>query len=79
MARQLHTEASRLQLKADAERLEKALDELGEAQREIILLRHFEELSFPEIGEQLGKSPDACRMQLARAMTVLTLKLRGIS
>ncbi len=78
IARQVHTEASRLQLKVDTERLERALDQLGEAQREIILLRHFEELSFPEIGERLGKSPDACRMQLARAMTALTLKLREI-
>lgn len=75
----VHTEVSRLQLKADAERLEQAIEALGEAQREIILLRHFEELSFPEIGERLGKSPDACRMQLSRAMTALTLKLRGLT
>ncbi len=73
----VHSEASRLQLKADAERLEQAIEALGEAQREIILLRHFEELSFPEIGERLGKRPDACRMQLVRAMTALTLKLQG--
>ncbi len=79
VARQVRTEASRLQLKEDSERLENALDALGEAQREVILLRHFEELSFPEIGERLGKSPDACRMQLARAMTALTLKMRGKS
>ncbi len=79
LVRQVHTEASRLQLKADSKRLEQALDALGEAQREVILLRHFEELSFPEIGERLGKSPDACRMQLARAMTALTLKLREIA
>ncbi|MCP3964572.1 MAG: sigma-70 family RNA polymerase sigma factor [bacterium] len=78
VARQVRTEASRLQLQEDSERLEKALDALGEAQREVILLRHFEELSFPEIGELLGKSPDACRMQLARAMTALTLKLRAM-
>ncbi len=75
----IHTEASRLQLAADSRRLEQALDGLGEAQREVILLRHYEELSFPEIGERLGKSPDACRMQLARAMTALTMKLRAIS
>lgn len=77
VARQVvHTAASRLQLKADGERLERALDTLAEAQREIVLLRFYEELSFPEIGERLGKSPDACRMQLARAMAALTLKLR---
>ncbi len=80
IARQMvHTETSRLQLKADSQRLEQALDALGEGQREVVLLRHYEELSFPEIGERLDKSPDACRMQLARAMTALTMKLRAIS
>ncbi len=79
LVRQIRTEASRVQLREDAKRLERAVDSLGDAQREIILLRHFEELSFPEIGERLGKSPDACRMQLARAMTALTLKMRGVS
>ena len=39
------------------------------------MLRKLEELSFAEIGERLGRSPDACRMLLARAMTALTLKL----
>ncbi len=41
LVRQVHTEASRLQLQADAERLEQALDQLNKAQREIILLRHY--------------------------------------
>jgi DNA-directed RNA polymerase specialized sigma24 family protein len=44
----------------------------------VILLRKFEELSFAEIGERLGKSPDACRMLLARAMTALTLEMRKL-
>jgi RNA polymerase sigma-70 factor (ECF subfamily) len=59
----------------EAERLEQALESLDQPQREIILLRKFEELSFKEIGEHLGKSEDACRMMLARAMTKLTLKM----
>ncbi len=79
LAEQVHTEASRLQLQEDGQRLEKALEALSESHREVILLRHFEELSFREAGERLGKSPDACRMQLARAMTALTLKMRGLS
>ena len=58
-----------------AGRLEAALDSLSDAHRQIILLRKFEELSFAEIGRRLGKSEDACRMLLARAMTALTLKL----
>jgi RNA polymerase sigma-70 factor (ECF subfamily) len=57
--------------------LEAAIDALSEAHRQIILLRKFEDLSFLEIGQRLGKSEDACRMLLARAMTALTLKLSG--
>ena len=56
------------------ERLERALEELDDRYREIIVLRKFEELSFREIAERLGKSPDACRMLLARAMAALTLR-----
>ena len=59
------------------ERLECALEALDESHREIIVLRKFEELSYKEIGERLGKSPDACRMLLARALTALTLKTKG--
>jgi RNA polymerase sigma-70 factor (ECF subfamily) len=64
-------------LTEEAERLEAALDELTPAHREIVLLRKFQELSFAEIGRRLGKSEDACRMLLARAMTALTLTLAG--
>lgn len=66
---------SRLILDEQAQRLEAALDALPPAQREVILLRKFEDLSFAEIGARLGKSEDASRMLLARAMTALTLKL----
>ena len=62
-------------LDEEALQLERALEALSPAHREIILLRKFEELSFAEIGGRLGKSEDACRMLLARAMTALTLKL----
>ncbi len=58
----------------EAERLEEVLETLDEHYREIIVLRKLEELSFREIGERLGKSEDACRMLLARAMTALTLR-----
>jgi DNA-directed RNA polymerase specialized sigma24 family protein len=43
------------------------------------LLRKLEELSFVEIGERMGKSTDACRMLLARAMAALTLQMQGSS
>ena len=64
-------------LNEDAERLERALEALTDPQREIILLRQFEELTFPEIAARLARSEDACRMAFARAMTALTLKLAG--
>lgn len=59
-----------------AERLERALESLLEAQRNIIVLRKLEELSFAEIGARLGKSEDACRMAFARAMAALVLRLK---
>ena len=61
------------------ERLERALESLDDQYREIIVLRKYEELSFKEIAERLGKSPDACRMLLARALTALTLKTKEMA
>jgi RNA polymerase sigma-70 factor (ECF subfamily) len=61
----------------ESERLERALESLPEAQREIIVLRMLEERSFREIGERIGKTEDACRMAFARAMTALTLHMAG--
>ena len=75
----IRSEVSRLQMRADAQRLEHGFDALSEPHREIILLRSFEELTFPEIGERLDKSPDACRMLYARALTALTLEMQAIS
>ena len=69
---------SRVILGEQAERLEAALESLSPSHREIILLRKFEELSFAEIGQRLGKTEDACRMVLARAMTALTVKMSEI-
>jgi RNA polymerase sigma-70 factor (ECF subfamily) len=66
---------SRIILDERAQQLEQAIDALSPAHREVILLRKFEELSFPDIARRLEKSEDTCRMLLARAMTALTLKL----
>jgi RNA polymerase sigma-70 factor (ECF subfamily) len=70
---------SRVILDEQAGQLEEALESLSADHREVILLRKFEELSFAEIGRRLGKSEDACRMLLARAMTALTLRMSEIS
>jgi RNA polymerase sigma-70 factor (ECF subfamily) len=56
-------------------RLERALERLKPEHREVILLRKYEELSFEEIAQRLGRSPDACRMLLARAMAALTREM----
>ncbi len=70
---------SRVILDEEAHRLEAALDALPPAHRDVILMRKFEDLSFAEIGQRLGKSEDAARMLLARAMTTLTLKLSELA
>ena len=62
-------------LNEEGQRVERALESLTASQRDIILLRQFEELTFPEIAARLDKTDDACRMMFARAMAALTLKL----
>lgn len=79
VADQLRTEVSRLHLMARTQVLERAIESLEEHHREVLLLRRFEELTFPQIGERLGKSPDACRMLYTRAMAALTFKLQELS
>lgn len=76
MAEQLRTEVSRLHFQAQAQALENAIESLDARHREILLLRRFEELTFPQIGQHLGKSPDACRMLYSRAMAALTFQLQ---
>jgi RNA polymerase sigma-70 factor (ECF subfamily) len=66
---------SRLIIGQEAERLEAAIESLSPDHRDVILMRKFEELSFAEIAQRMGRGEDACRMLLARAMTALTLKL----
>jgi RNA polymerase sigma-70 factor (ECF subfamily) len=75
LAADVQSEVCRLQVKEETKRLEMAMEALEPLQREVILLRKYEELSFQEIGHRLGKSPDACRMLLARALTALTQRL----
>ena len=70
---------SRVILEEEARRLEEAMDHLSPEHRDVILMRKFEELSFGEIAARTGRSEDACRMRLARAMTALTLRLSEIS
>jgi len=58
--------------KEDLDKLEKAIDELKPEYREVIVLTKIEGLSYREIGDRLGKSPDAVRMLMPSAMAELT-------
>jgi RNA polymerase sigma-70 factor, ECF subfamily len=62
-------------LDEQSERLTRALESLPDAQREIIVWRKLEELTFHEIAMKLEKSEDACRMAFSRAMAALTLRM----
>jgi RNA polymerase sigma-70 factor (ECF subfamily) len=75
IAARVRSALSQILVDERAGQLEAAIAGLSDAHREIILLRKFEDLTFPEIAERLGKSEDACRMLFARAMTALTLRL----
>jgi RNA polymerase sigma-70 factor (ECF subfamily) len=79
LAAELPSALTRVILGERAERLERALEALSPDHREIILLRKLEERPFAEIAERLGRSEDACRMLLARALTALTLALAETS
>jgi RNA polymerase sigma-70 factor (ECF subfamily) len=49
-------------------RFQAALDQLDDTDREIVLLRHFEQLTSSETAEVLGLSPAAAGMRYLRAM-----------
>ena len=61
----------------EVERLQAAIETLEPDHREVILLRKLEERPFAEVAARMGRSEDACRMLLVRAMTALTLALHG--
>lgn len=73
LAAHVRSISSQLVLEDEALRLERGLESLPEHYRQIIVLRKLEELSWAEIAGRVGKSEDACRMLLARAMAALTL------
>jgi RNA polymerase sigma-70 factor, ECF subfamily len=72
----MRTAVSQLIVDEQSERLERAIARLDEPQREAILLRKFEELTYADMAQRMGRSEDACRMLVARAMVALTLLLQ---
>ena len=73
LAANVRSISSQLVIEGEALRLERGLESLPEHYRQIIVLRKLEELPWREIANRLGKTDDACRMLLARAMAALTL------
>lgn len=61
--------------------LDAAMDELGDADREAVLLRFFEGRAFAEVGRRLQVSENAARMRVERALEKLRLRLahRGVT
>lgn len=61
--------------------LDEAMHELGDADRLALLLRHFEQRPFAEVGARLGLSENAARMRVDRALDRLRGRLakRGIT
>jgi hypothetical protein len=61
--------------------LDEAINELGEADRNAILLRFFEQQDFRSVGQALSSNEDAARMRVTRALEKLEdfLKRRGIT
>ena len=65
--------------KEDLDKLEGAMDALKPEYREIIILTKIEGLSYQEIGQRLGKSSDAVRKLVSRAMTAMIRAFERIS
>ena len=73
LAAHVRSLSSQIVLADEAMRLERGLESLPEHHRQIVVMRKLEELRWSEIARRLGKSEDACRMLLARAMAALTI------
>ncbi len=59
-------------------RLEKAIDELKPEYRQVIILTKIDGLSYNEMGKRLGKSDEAIRKLVSRAMAELTVAFKKI-
>lgn len=68
--------SSVLRLTEDLARLEAAIECLPDEYRELIIATKLEGRSFQELAEDLGKSPDAVRMQVNRAIMALNKAFR---
>jgi len=62
----------------DFDRLATAIDTLKPEYKEVIILTKIEGLSYQEIGDKLGKSADAIRMLVSRAMGALSCAFENV-
>ncbi len=69
------TPSRQAMVREELERVEAAFDVLPEEDREIVTLAHVLGMSRAEIGERLGKSEGAVRVQLFRALARLSKQL----
>jgi RNA polymerase sigma-70 factor, ECF subfamily len=59
--------------------LAEALGRLPEEWRELLILRHLEGLSFPEVARRLGRTVDSVKKQWPRALASLRRLLEGVT
>ncbi len=64
--------------KEELDKLARAMDSLKSEHREVIVLTKIEGLSYKEIAGRMGKSSNAVRKLVSRAMAELTVAFRGI-
>jgi RNA polymerase sigma-70 factor (ECF subfamily) len=57
--------------------LAKALDRLADEDRELLVLRHLEGLSFPEVAQRLGRSLNSVKKRWPRALVRLRQAFEG--
>jgi len=67
--------SEKAQKRERAVQLADALESLPPDHREVIILRHLEELSFPEIARQLGRSLDSVKKLWVRGLAQLRARL----
>jgi RNA polymerase sigma-70 factor (ECF subfamily) len=56
----------------EIDRMEKALESLPPDQRELVIMNKLEGMTYPEIAEAVGKTPEAVRKALARSLAKLS-------
>ena len=69
------TPSSDVAMEEELDRLRAALQDLPAEQIKVIQLRNWEQLSFPQIAEQMDRTPDAVRMLWNRAVKKLGEKI----